>query len=140
MPGTSATAREFGGEKAVDGDERTYWATNDGAARATLEVDMEGPVQMNAASIGEAIGHESGVQEYKIEGQVDSDWKLLAQGTSIGQQKIERFESVTVWKVRLTILKAQPYAAIREFGLFFSDGPPPERIQATPVSEVGQTP
>ena len=51
-----ATARQFGGEKAVDGDDQTYWATNDDAARAVLEVDLEGPVQINAAAIGEAIG------------------------------------------------------------------------------------
>ena len=123
-------AREFGGEKAVDGDNETYWATNDGAARAVLEVDMEGPVQINAAEIGEAMGRESNVQDYKIEGQVDSDWKLLAQGTTIGERKVDRFPSVTVWKVKLTILKAQPYAAIRKFGLYLADRPAVEHTPA----------
>ncbi len=135
-----ATAREFGGEKAVDGDDQTYWATNDGAARAVLEVDMEGPVQINAAAIGEAIGHESNVQEYKIEGQVDSDWKVLSQGTTIGEQKIDRFPTVTVWKVRLTILKAQPYAAIRKFGLYLADGPAVEHTPSTAAATASRTP
>jgi F5/8 type C domain len=133
-------AREFGGEKAVDGDDQTYWATNDGAARATLEVDMEGPVPINAAAIGEAIGHESNVQEYKIEGQVDSDWKVLAQGTTIGEQKIDRFPSVTVWKVRLTILKAQPYAAIRNFGLYLAGAASEGNAPATAAATASQTP
>jgi hypothetical protein len=111
-------ARQFGGEKAVEGNDKTYWATSDGASRASLEVDMEGPVDINALEIGEASGLEQRVQEYKVEGQVDSDWKLLSQGTTIGERKVDRFPKVTVWKVRLTILKAQTYAAIRKFGLY----------------------
>jgi hypothetical protein len=110
--------REFGGEKAVDGDENTYWATNDDARRMTLEVDMEGPVEVNGMDIGEAIGMEGGVLEYKVEGEVDSDWKLLAQGTEIGPRVIARFPEETVWKVRLTIVKSNAYPAIRRFGLY----------------------
>ena len=58
------------------------------------------------------------MQEYRIEGQVDSDWKLLSQGTTIGERKVDRFPKVTVWKVRLIILKAKAYPAISEFGLY----------------------
>jgi hypothetical protein len=61
---------------------------------------------------------EGRVQEYKVEGQVDSDWKLLARGTSIGPRIIARFPMETVWKVRLTIVKAQSFPAIRRFGLY----------------------
>jgi len=110
--------RAFGGEKAVDGNDTTYWATNDDMTKATLEIDMEGPVAVNAIGIGEANGLEQHVLEYKVEGQVDSDWKLLSQGTLIGAWKLEKFPVATVWKVRLTILKAQPYPAIRKIGLY----------------------
>ena len=111
-------SREFGGEKAVDGDANTYWAVNDGASRAALEVDMEGPVEINALAIEEAAGMTGHVQEYQVEGQVGSDWKLLSHGTTIGERKVDRFPNTTVWKVQLTILKAQGYPAIREFGLY----------------------
>jgi alpha-L-fucosidase len=110
--------REFGGEKALDGDDKTFWATNDDARRMTLEVDMEGPVDINAALISEAVGMEQRVQQYRVEGQVDSDWKLLSEGTTIGQRKVDRFATVTAWKVRLTILKSDRYPAIRQFGLY----------------------
>jgi len=50
----------------------------------------------------------------------DSDWKLLSQGTTIGERKVDRFPKTTVWKVRLTILKADPYPAIRKFGLYLA--------------------
>ena len=111
------TTRTFGGEKAVDGNDSTYWATNDGNTHATLEIDMEGPVQINAVILAEAarLMH---VQAYKVEGQVNSDWKLLAEGTTIGSRKVAIFPPVTVWKVRLTIIKAESYPAIREVGLY----------------------
>jgi hypothetical protein len=118
-------SREFGGEKALDNDGATYWATDDNARRATLEVDMEGPVDINALVLEEAAGHTGQVQEYKVEAQVDSDWVLLSHGTTIGEHKVDHFPKVTTWKVRLTILNAQPYPAIRKFGLYLSTFPEP---------------
>lgn len=110
--------RQFGGEKAVDADPATYWATNDSSQRATLEIDMEGPVVINALDIAEAAGLEH-VLEYKVEGQVESDWKLLSQGTTIGCRMVHKFAAATVWKVRLTILKARSYPAIQQVGLYY---------------------
>lgn len=106
----------YGGELAVDGDPNTYWAPHDRVTHAMLEIDMEGPVQINAASLEEATG--SKIRSYKLEGKNGSDWTLLAQGTSIGEQKLERFPAVTVWKVRLTILDANDAIAVRKVGLY----------------------
>jgi hypothetical protein len=110
--------QEHGAEKALDGNPATYWAPNDKDTNRTFEVDTEGPLDISAAEICEAAGFEGRVQEYKIEGQVDSDWKLLSQGTTIGKRKVDRFPKVTVWKVRLTILKTKENPAIGEFGLY----------------------
>jgi len=109
---------------AVDGDDNTCWATDDGAP-ATLELDMDGPTEINALALAEAAGLAGRVQEYKVEGQVDSDWKLLVQGTTIGVRKVDHFSKATVWKVRLTISKAQPYPAIGQFGLYLDRSAPP---------------
>ena len=111
-------AQKHGAEKALDGNPKTYWTTKDGATPATFEVDMEGPVVVGAAEICEAAGFEGHVLEYKIEGQIDSDWKLLSQGTTVGARKLDRFPKETVWKVRLTITKMNNFAAIQKFGLY----------------------
>jgi len=113
--------KEFGGERAVDGDAKTYWATTDNDRRMTLELDMEGPVEINALALEEALG--TRVQAYKVEGQVNSDWKVLSQGTGIGERKVDRFAPTTVWKVRLTILKSDRFAAIRTFELYRENAP-----------------
>lgn len=110
------TGREFGGEKALDGNNKTYWTVNDGLKQATFEVDMEGPVQINALKIGEALGQR--IQEYKVEVQLDSKWILVDQGTAIGENKTVKFPPITAWKVKLTISKASDYPAISNFGLY----------------------
>jgi hypothetical protein len=110
--------RAFSGEKAVDGDPTTYWSTDDNATAPFLELDMENPVEINALKIAEAAGIRSGVQEYKVEGQVDSDWKLLALGTTIGAAQIHKFPNIVVWKVRLTILRSDAPPAIGQLGLY----------------------
>ena len=49
---------------------------------------------------------------------MDSDWKVLSQGTTIGDRKVDHFPKVIVWKVRLTIVKSKPGPAIRGLGLY----------------------
>ncbi|HXE43000.1 MAG TPA: discoidin domain-containing protein, partial [Candidatus Baltobacteraceae bacterium] len=119
-------SREFAGEKSVDGDANTYWAAS-GTNNVALELDMEGPVDINAFSLSEAAGMTGRIQQYRVEGQVNSDWKLLSQGTTIGDRKVDRFPATTVWKVKVTILNATDYPTIREFGLYFDENDPSAR-------------
>jgi hypothetical protein len=111
-------SREFGGEKAVDADSTTYWATDDNSRGMSLIVDTEGPLEINAIAIEEAQGMLGHVQEYRVEGQINSDWQVLCQGTTVGQRQVDRFGKVTVWKVRLTIVMSEGHPAIRKFGMY----------------------
>lgn len=110
--------REFGGEKAIDGNDKTYWATSDGTNRATLEIDMENPVKISAVELVEATALGQRIQAYKVEAQVDSDWILLSEGTTIGNRKVAHFPPVEAWKVRLTIRKASAAPGISKVGLY----------------------
>lgn len=130
-PVTTSTARqgkrEYSGWQALDGDPKTHWATDDNVTQATLELDTEGAVEIDTVELVEAPGFEHRVLEYRVEGQVDSEWKLLAQGTTIGRSKVHRFSKVTLWKARLVITRAQAHAAIGEFGLYLSGSPETKR-------------
>lgn len=118
--------RQFGGERAVDGNIATYWCTADGVTTATLEIDMEGPVNINALQLREAPGRH--VEEYKVEAQLDSDWKLLAHGTAIGKSLVVKFPETIAWKVRLTVLKAKVNVAVSNFGLYLTKEPIDDKI------------
>ena len=79
---------------------------------------MDGPTEINSVVIEEADGLTNRVQAYKVEGQVNSDWKLLSQGTTIGAHEVDHFPAATVWKVRFTILNATEAPAIQTFSLY----------------------
>jgi hypothetical protein len=118
-----ARDRQYGGWQALDDDEQTYWATDDGITEARLELDTEGALDINALELREAAGALGRVQGYRVEGLVENSWNVLAEGTTIGDRKLHRFPRVTVWKVRLTIPKAAPAPAIRTFGLYLAKSP-----------------
>jgi len=143
----TADPRKYGGEKAVDGNPATYWMAGDGRGgnggrggggrdnserdrrpnNPTLEIDTEGPLVIDALTLSEPAAH-ANIRAYKIEGQVDSDYKLLAEGTTIGGRKTHTFPKVTVWKVRLTILKTEGGApAVSELTLHLTAEPMPSR-------------
>jgi hypothetical protein len=125
--------RQFAGWRALDDDDRTYWATDDGVTHAQLELDTEGALDINALELREAEGKTGRVQVYRVEGLVQSAWRLLAEGTTIGDERVHRFPRVTVWKVRLTIARSSPAPAIRKFGLFL-DARSPSAGAARPTA------
>ena len=84
---------------------------------------MEGPVEINTLQIGEQGQH---ITAYKVEAQLNSDWKLLTQGATIGKKLVVKFPATIAWKVRLTVSKANDYVAINNFGLYMERGRSPK--------------
>lgn len=109
----------FGGERAVDNDPGTYWSTSDNITTGSLEIDLEEPTIINLVELTEAKGLQH-VQSFRVEAMVDSDWKLLTEGTSIGERRLAYFSPLLAWKVRLRILKASASPAISKFALYRS--------------------
>lgn len=112
--------RKYGGEKALDGNPATYWMPGEsscsgrGPSTPVFEIDAEGPLVIDALTISEPT-EIANIRAYKIEGMVDSDYTLLAEGTSIGVRKTHTFPEITVWKIRLTIMQSDGAPAISEF-------------------------
>jgi alpha-L-fucosidase len=128
--GKSVTASTFrnndpayGGDKVVDGDPNTYWATNDGVTTGTLEVDLGGPTMFNVVRLEEVIALGQRVESYQLDALIGSGagtWQPLipaGKGTTIGYRKLDRFPTVTASKVRLTIQSAYAPPTIRSFGV-----------------------
>ncbi len=125
--------RAFAGERALDGDPKTYWTTDDGVTQASLEVDLEGPEVINAAEIQEPVELGQRIQSYRVEAVIDGVWKVLSQGTDIGGRRLDRFGQVTTWKVRLTILAATASPAISRFGLYLDTASPQKDVGLAPT-------
>ncbi|HIE52148.1 MAG TPA: alpha-L-fucosidase [Armatimonadetes bacterium] len=118
-PATASSVRaDSQAAYAVDGEGRTYWASDDGVTSASLEVDLGEPATFNVALTQEYIALGQRVEEYRLEVRDAQNWRLIAQGTTIGHKKLDRFPEVTARRVRLTIVKSRAGPLIRAFGLY----------------------
>ena len=103
---------------AVDGRPDTYWTIEEGITVASLEVDLGRPVSFNVSMVQEDIALGQRVEAYRIEAWDGQGWKSIAQGTTIGHKKLDRFPEVTAQKVRLIITQSRTTPLIRMFGLY----------------------
>ncbi len=111
--------KEHGPDKAVDDDPDTRWATDSGAHKVWLEVDLGKAVTIGRAFISEEYDRVRGFELLYKKGQ---DWKRFASGGKIGKNLTVKFDPVTARFVRLNILRATEGPTIWEFQLF-----PPKR-------------
>lgn len=108
----------FGPGSALDGDPKTYWATDDAITEAVLVVDLGGPTRFDRSMIQEHIALGQRVEEYAVEAWDGGAWKEVVSGTTIGHKRLDRFPAVTTDKVRLVIKKALACPTIQAFGLY----------------------
>ena len=109
----SSWTKEYGPDKAVDGEKSTRWAAASGSLSGWLEVDLGKDEQVGHVQIIEQSGPRT--KEFTVEYRVGDTWKELARGTTIGENKMINFPPVTARHVRLNILKASGVPTIDEF-------------------------
>lgn len=109
--------REYGPQKAFDGDIGSRWATDEGTKQATLEVDLGTPQSIARAIIDE--GNWNRVRKFEIQVKEEDAWKVVASGNTLGADKEISFPvPVTGQFFRLSILDATDGPTIHEFQLF----------------------
>ena len=108
--------------KAIDGSKDTRWAPSDEQSKDWwLEVNFGTSQTFNSTLIDEAFNR---VTSYSIEYWNGSAWTTCSSGSSIGANKVDKFDPVTSSRVRLSIgsvSSATP--SICEFEAHLDDGP-----------------
>ena len=117
-PSDTDDLNKYSADNALDGNTATYWMPEESQRPVDFEIDTNPPLIINAITISEPEGI-TNVRTYKIEGVVDNEYFLLAEGTTIGARNTHTFPKVTVWKIRLTILKSDGLPAISEFSAHY---------------------
>ena len=105
---------EYGGDKAVDGDISSRWATNDGTTDCWLEVDTLEPVTIGNIKIRE---FEPRITRFQLEYKLTEaeDWKIAFEGKNAGTDYSVNFTPVKARFVRLHILDSTNSPTIWEF-------------------------
>ena len=95
LPGakTSGTAPRggdprFAPDRATDGDASTYFAPEDGASAATIEVVFDKPRKVGGFILQEPIELGQRVEGYALECRVDGRWREVFAGRTIGYKRI----------------------------------------------------
>ena len=101
----------------LDHDPHTYWATDDGATAASMEIDLGAPATFDLIRIEEPISMGQRVAAYRVEAYLDDAWKTVTRGTTVGYRKLDRIEAITAQHVRLVIEESLAAPLISEFGL-----------------------
>ncbi len=108
----------FPASNALDGKGDSYWTPAGDSTTGVLEVDLGEPVTFNVSMVQEYIALGQRVEAYSIEAWNGQEWESIAEGTTIGHKKLDRFPDVTSCKVRLNIQRSQASPLIRSFGLY----------------------
>jgi alpha-L-fucosidase len=81
-------------------------------------VNLPRAQRINLVDLREEIEGGQVIARYKVEGNIGRSWKILSQGTTIGNRKLDRFEPVTVKSVRVTVEDAVGIPRPLKIGLY----------------------
>jgi alpha-L-fucosidase len=113
-----SNAKEFSAANTIDGNNETYWATDDNVNKASLTIDFGKPTLFNRFLVQEYIRLGQRVKAFTIEAMVDGNWKEIAKATTIGYKRILRFPGVSASKVRINITDSKSCLVISNIGVY----------------------
>jgi len=114
----------FDGSKAVDGDPRTYWATDDAVRAATIEVELDPGAAWDRVVLAEPTELGQRIRRFRVSvpagpgtSNNNRDWRVLAEGTTVGHKRIVRVPETRAPRVRVEILDARACPLLSAVGV-----------------------
>ena len=110
--GTTIVASDVRGNDAafkpgnvVDGNDATYWTTNDGTTSGSLTIKWNTAKKFDVVSIEEAIQKGQHINSYKVEYKAsdDAQWQTLKSGVTVGAKRLVRTAPVSATQVKITV-------------------------------------
>jgi alpha-L-fucosidase len=110
--------KAFAPAKLVDGKNTTYWSTDDGVTTPELTLEWKIPVTFDVFKITENIQLGQRVEMFALDQWKDGAWQEFVKATSIGAERLLRFEPITTNKLRVRITQSPACPALGEIGVF----------------------
>jgi alpha-L-fucosidase len=112
------TANGIRGKAMLDDMYKTYWTTKGEDTTAVIEFTLNSPRTFNVVELQENIAVGQRIEKFVLEYLDGSDWKIVAEGTTVGYKRLIRFPDVTAKSVRLRILSSRLNPTLSHFGLY----------------------
>ncbi len=84
-----------------------------------LELKFKHEQPINQIEIEEDLNYGERIRKYTVEALTDGQWKIIAEGSSIGHKRIQLIDQVTVSTVRLKIIKSDKKPSIKSFSAYY---------------------
>ena len=150
--GTTITASNVRGNdvdfkpgNVVDGDDATYWTTDDGTKSGSLTIKWNTAKKFDVVSIEEAIQKGQHINSYTVEYKTSdsANWQTLKTGVTIGAKRLIRTSPVSATQVRITVGTSEgKVPMLSEVGVYKARegfqlaGSAPEGMETTSVHDT----
>jgi alpha-L-fucosidase len=108
----------FAASAITDGNNDTYWATDDGVTNASFEIALNQQKLVQYILLQEYIPLGQRVKSFTIEAWQGGDWKLLAEETTIGYKRIVKVSPTATSKIRINITASKACPLISNAEIF----------------------
>jgi alpha-L-fucosidase len=102
----------------IDGIEQTYWTTDEGVDAASIEFHLAKKQTFDRALLQENILVGQRIEKFHLAWWNGTQWRRLAEGTTVGYKRLLRFSAVTTSRVKLVIEQCRTSPTLSAFGLF----------------------
>lgn len=99
--------KRYAAANLIDGNEQTYWATDDAIKSGTIEIQLKKIQPVKYVLLQEYIRLGQRIKSFAIEALENGKWKELGSGTTIGYKRILKFDPVATNKLRIRIREAK---------------------------------
>jgi alpha-L-fucosidase len=112
-------SERFAARNLNDGDKETYWTTDDGVLKGSIEFDLGKPNIVKYVILQEYIRLGQRVRRLNIEEWKDDRWQEVFRGTTIGHKRIVRLNrQVYTQKLRINIEDSRACPVISNIEIF----------------------
>jgi alpha-L-fucosidase len=119
---TSTRGKEYAASFINDGNQETYWATNDFQTAADIIIDLGDETEVNRIVMQEFIKLGQRVEGFMVSAYMNGGWTRLIEGTTIGYKIIRKFPVVKTSKIKVTISKSKACPVISNIELYRAPG------------------
>ena len=114
--------KSYAVENAFDGKQETFWATDDGVTKATLEIDFGREIEFNRLLAQEYIALGQRVKRFSVRIWKNEHYETVAEQTTIGNKRILVFPVVRTRKLQLLIEDSKASPMISNVEIFKAPG------------------
>ncbi len=110
--------KRFAPENLNDGDETTYWATDDGMTQASFEVDLGSDRKLNYLVLQEYIPLGQRIVAFDVLAWQNGTWEKVASETTVGYKRILELNGLKTSKIKVEITAALGCPVISNIELY----------------------